>query len=444
MNSLFTQNQFKISFNEDMKKRIRFQRIRYHSLLDPKLYPFATMIFQSLASIIVALECILMERPDIFIDTMGCAFAYPFVRLFGWCYIVVYVHYPIISTDMLNSVREQRPSYNNNSIISSNITVSTIKLLYYQVFAFFYALVGYCAQLVIVNSSWTEAHICQLWNITATPVSPVSVSVSTNHINGETNKSNDIVGNSCIQSNNNNKRQQQRKLVKIYPPCNTNHLLTIPLVCNDSDDHSSTSTNTSTNNSRSAATVRQRKILSVGQFRPEKDHMLQLKALQLLLQINETNTNNNSNSNNNSSTRSKYDDVRLVLLGSVRNDEDAALVSNLQRCAEELKITSHVEFVINAPYNVLLDAYRTSGVGIHTMWNEHFGISIVEMMVAGVVVVAHKSGGPMTDILVPHVQCDGDICRKQEIGKSPINEINQRHLFCIHIIFIFICDDFLI
>jgi len=33
------------------------------------------------------------------------------------------------------------------------------------------------------------------------------------------------------------------------------------------------------------------------------------------------------------------------------------------------------------------------------MWNEHFGISIVEMMAAGLVVVAHKSGGPLMDII---------------------------------------------
>jgi alpha-1,2-mannosyltransferase len=33
------------------------------------------------------------------------------------------------------------------------------------------------------------------------------------------------------------------------------------------------------------------------------------------------------------------------------------------------------------------------------MWNEHFGIGIVEMMAAGLVVMAHDSGGPQTDIV---------------------------------------------
>lgn len=36
------------------------------------------------------------------------------------------------------------------------------------------------------------------------------------------------------------------------------------------------------------------------------------------------------------------------------------------------------------------------------MWNEHFGIGIVEMMAAGLIVVAHGSGGPQSDIVVPH------------------------------------------
>jgi alpha-1,2-mannosyltransferase len=40
------------------------------------------------------------------------------------------------------------------------------------------------------------------------------------------------------------------------------------------------------------------------------------------------------------------------------------------------------------------------------MWNEHFGIGIVEMMAAGLIVIAHNSGGPKSDIVVPlHRDC---------------------------------------
>ena len=36
------------------------------------------------------------------------------------------------------------------------------------------------------------------------------------------------------------------------------------------------------------------------------------------------------------------------------------------------------------------------------MWNEHFGIAIVESMAAGQIMVAHNSGGPQSDILIPY------------------------------------------
>lgn len=35
------------------------------------------------------------------------------------------------------------------------------------------------------------------------------------------------------------------------------------------------------------------------------------------------------------------------------------------------------------------------------MWNEHFGIGIVEMMAAGLITIAHNSGGPKSDIVAP-------------------------------------------
>jgi alpha-1,2-mannosyltransferase len=38
-----------------------------------------------------------------------------------------------------------------------------------------------------------------------------------------------------------------------------------------------------------------------------------------------------------------------------------------------------------------------SKVGIHTMLDEHFGISIAEMLFSGVIPVCHNSGGPLYD-----------------------------------------------
>ena len=94
----------------------------------------------------------------------------------------------------------------------------------------------------------------------------------------------------------------------------------------------------------------------------------------------------------------------MVLLGSTRNAEDEELVKRLKQRAVDLNIQSSTEFVVNAPFTQLQALLSRSSIGIHTMWNEHFGISVVEMMAAGLVVVAHRTAGPLMDIVVP---CDG-------------------------------------
>lgn len=43
--------------------------------------------------------------------------------------------------------------------------------------------------------------------------------------------------------------------------------------------------------------------------------------------------------------------------------------------------------------------FEQSLIGIHTMEAEHFGISVVEMLAGGLVVVAHNSAGPKEDII---------------------------------------------
>ncbi|CAI5987253.1 unnamed protein product [Closterium sp. NIES-65] len=60
--------------------------------------------------------------------------------------------------------------------------------------------------------------------------------------------------------------------------------------------------------------------------------------------------------------------------------------------------------------------------GIHTMWDEHFGISVVEYMAAGAVPIAHNSAGPKMDIVVP--ACHAGLGRR-EMAVSPT-------LLCFH------------
>ena len=201
----------------------------------------ATMLCQSLASVIVGAECIFRRCPDIYCDTMGCAFTYPFAKFFFGCTVVAYIHYPIISSDMLQRVRDQRPAHSESGTISGSISVSAAKLVYYQLFAHMYTFVGSFADEAIVNSSWTESHISQLWGLELSSEITESILDPENSLDNRTKS---------------RSRQGKKIVLKIYPPCNTTRLQEIPL----GDE-----------------TTRQRIILSVGQFRPEKDQVLQLK-----------------------------------------------------------------------------------------------------------------------------------------------------------------------
>lgn len=69
------------------------------------------------------------------------------------------------------------------------------------------------------------------------------------------------------------------------------------------------------------------------------------------------------------------------------------------RIALETFYFFQVVFHLNFSFEALLRVIGTSNVGIHTMYNEHFGISVVESMAGGLIMVANDSGGPRMDII---------------------------------------------
>ena len=54
-----------------------------------------------------------------------------------------------------------------------------------------------------------------------------------------------------------------------------------------------------------------------------------------------------------------------------------------QLLAHELGVRESVEFVTDAPWAEILDWLGRSSVGVNGMWNEHFGIGVVEYQAAG-------------------------------------------------------------
>eukprot|EP00903_Cladosiphon_okamuranus_P009804 g9320.t2 len=305
--------QFDISINLKALP-VSFVYLRRRGLLNAGLYPVLTMLAQSVASVVLAVEALFRGTPDVFVDTTGFAFSFPVAWLAG-CSVGAYVHYPTISTDMLSRVRDQRPSHNNSAWISSSVAVSRAKLLYYRAFAYLYGIAGGFFASRVMN-----------------------------------------------------------------------------LPINDGG--------------------RERCALSVGQFRPEKDHALQVRALAALINLSPAdNAASEATADASRPCRDSnscgdpaapcFEDVRLVILGSCRNDSDGAVLERTRALAAELGVEERVEFVVNCSFDELKSWLGRASVGLHTMWNEHFGIGVVEMMAAGMVAIAHRSGGPAADIVVP-------------------------------------------
>eukprot|EP00299_Pterocystis_sp_00344_P010445 c4668_g1_i1.p1 GENE.c4668_g1_i1~~c4668_g1_i1.p1 ORF type:complete len:485 (+),score=91.25 c4668_g1_i1:53-1456(+) len=311
------QRQFNLTFDAE----VRFVSIRTRPLLEPSKYPRFTLLLQTMAGLVVGLECLWKCPCDVFLDTTGSPCTMTIFKLFGQCRIGCYVHYPIITTEMLDVVASGSDTYNNDKSISSSALRTRLKVIYYTLFSYFYGLLGKCSDVTMVNSSWTAKHISSLWNFSSS---------------------------------------SKRVLETVFPPCNTKKFQTLPL------------------------TPRQSKFVSIGQFRPEKNHALQLKAFALLLQQHPKLTRN----------------VKLVLIGSCRHSNDQSRIDSLKNLAQELGIQHDIEWCVNAPFSVLLEHLSSAVGGLHTMWNEHFGIGVVELMAAGVIPIAHNSGGPQSDIVL--------------------------------------------
>lgn len=163
----------------------------------------------------------------------------------------------------------------------------------------------------------------------------------------------------------------------VFPPCDTSALQALPLQPRPGGG---------------------RLILSVAQFRPEKDHALQLEAFAILV--------------------ARWREAgapapapTLILAGAVRHAADQARLEVLRAHAARLGLAGGgsgadgggggdlVRFAPNLSVAELHALLGRAAAGLHTMWNEHFGIGVVELMAAGVPPIAHDSGGPALDIV---------------------------------------------
>lgn len=348
----------KSRFNLDILPNFSVVPLRKRHLLDPSRYPRLTMVCQAIASVIVAVEALDGLVPQVWIDTTGWAFPYPLIRMLG-SHVIAYVHYPTISSDMLLRVKNREAAFNNSNSLASSGIFSYLKLVYYHIFAFIYGFCGGFANVCMVNSSWTKSHIEDIW-----------------WMHGGT-----------------------ESIALVYPPCDTEDLRKLDL-----DKRLKTIT-----------------VLSIAQFRPEKNHEIQLQAL--------AHARNAARHMQDAELAELVMQTKLILAGGCRGDKDYERVDMLKHKAKELGLDdSCVEFCINVPFSDLRTMLGNAIAGIHSMRDEHFGISVVEYMAAGAIPIAHASGGPQTDIVKPEpvdgeMQETGYLCDSVEQYSRALTEV---------------------
>jgi alpha-1,2-mannosyltransferase len=269
--------------------------------------------------------------PDVFVDTMGYAFALGLSKLlFPDIPTGAYVHYPTISTDMLESLDPKSAVGSQGVNAGKGVGVrGAAKRFYWRVFALIYSSMGSSVDVVMTNSSWTQDHVQKLWG----PLRQL--------------------------------KQKPNPIAVVYPPVAVRELEQEVEVSAASEPR------------------REQVLLYIAQFRPEKNHQLIIQSFSEFLKRN--------------SEAAKS--ARLVLIGSVRDDQDSKRVYKLRLLVNELHIKDRVEFHLDASWPEILEWLRKASVGVNGMWNEHFGIGVVEYQAAGLISVVHDSGGPKLDIV---------------------------------------------
>ncbi|KAG2337923.1 mannosyltransferase [Suillus weaverae] len=341
-------------------KSLHFVFLQKRHLVEDAAWPRFTLLGQSLGSMILAWEALAQVIPDLYIDSMGYAFTFHVVAWItkGSIPMGAYVHYPTISTDMLARVKARKVGHTNRGDVAGSLVLSRGKMWYYRFLMYHYSLALSRPSFIMANSSWTKNHVDAILSHSdpvmnamhfLNPLFALLLFATTFKRSKE------------LHTESTSKKREAKI---VYPPCDTREMAQFPLV------------------------ERERIILSIAQFRPEKDHSAQLRAFAQLLADHPTYTSGSSS-------------VKLFLLGGARNADDHARVQSLRDLAEELKITPHVQFIVNASYPEMLGWLAMASIGLSTMVDEHFGINVVEFMAAGVIPVTHASGGPLHDIVVP-------------------------------------------
>jgi alpha-1,2-mannosyltransferase len=168
---------------------------------------------------------------------------------------------------------------------------------YYRVFTQFYAVALMFSNVTMTNSTWTHNHISNLLQLGRR-------SYLSSLLNFDRRQD-------APPDNSTATHDDRGQLVHdppriVYPPCDTHEFLQLGNLSS-----------------------RKPTIVSLAQFRPEKDHAKQIEALALLFERY---------------PKWRGEGVKLVLMGSCRNEEDEARIRGLEALAEKRGVAVSLGF----------------------------------------------------------------------------------------------------
>jgi alpha-1,2-mannosyltransferase len=290
---------------------------------------------------------------------MGFSFTLALARfLFPAMPSGTYVHYPTISADMVASLYADANSGMGVNAGTGRGIRGVFKRLYWGVILGAYGWIGSWVDVVMVNSSWTLAHMRAVWGHRQRARRGLVAPYFLPRFGA---------------------RRTADDIRVVFPPVPVGELKRQIAV------------------SRESEAQRDKVIVYIAQFRPEKNHGLIMGAFAALVRRMAARS-----SSSDAASDMERPRPRLVLIGSIRGDRDKTQVYALRLLAHELGIEAYVDFVLDAAWPQVLHWLRHASVGANGMWNEHFGISIVEYQAAGLISVVHNSGGPKLDIVVDY------------------------------------------
>ncbi len=321
-----------------LSSAVQFVGLSSVKLCEASCYPKFTVLLQSVGGAIVAAEGFLRRPCSVFIESTGFAFSFPVAKMLGASVVLSYIHYPTMSHDMLNRVRDRNIQnlYNNSEAIRKSSVLTYVKLAYYRFFLGVYGLCGWFADFLWCNSSWTRARIVACFG-------------------------------------------RESTVELLHPPADLSHLL----------------------EKNGSSGRREDIVLSLAQFRPEKEQNLQVEAWAKCV-----------------GDGSVPASATFYMLGSTRNADDEALVTRLRDQIHKIdedaeadggnpklkKFSGRIKVQTNLPWDDIVGLLGRAKVALHTMRDEHFGISFLEFLASRLICVSHDSGGPATDLLTSEFQ----------------------------------------